>query len=288
MRAWQHIVLLLALTSFVICTADAIDEYSLKRRRALQMADNQPEAAYEAFLHLTEHAANPYQQSDALEQAAMILANAGNYERAIALALSIPLGPRAATVHMRLLAQSKQWQPIIDYYANADFSQAPASLAEEAFYIRGKAFRESGRKAEALDDLVNASYYSHNPQLYFDLAKLALELGNDPIAAEACLYARLNMPARAGWQFYESTRTRAAILRRNGFYDLALAELDVAGEVKSGFTAVELIAERAAVLAAMGNSEEAIKLYEKALATDGIYTVQQNAINTALQKLRQQ
>lgn len=265
----------------------AVDSYSWERRSALRMVQNdQPNEAVNAFLILADTAANPYQQSDAIEQAAMIVAREGDSERAVNLALSIPLKPNAKTVHMRLLARNEQWNTIIEHYANTDFSAWPPSIAEEAFYTRGRAFRELDKKPEAEADFIEAARRSQNAQIFFNLGRLAMELGNDPIAAEAFRYARLNMPNRAGWQFYEAIRSRARILHRNGLHTLALAELDEAGEAGPSFTAVSLLIDRAAILADMGETAAAIQIYEDALTIEGIYRVQQNTINDALQRLR--
>lgn len=279
------LVLLLSLGS----ASAAVDSYYWERRSALGMAqDDQPHAAVEALLELAGNAANPYQRSDALEQAAMIAARAGDTDQALSLAQDIPLKPNATVVYMRLLANNQRWDEIIETYSDTDFSDWPPSIAEEAFYTRGRAFRENARKPEAQADFIEAARRSQNAQIFFDLGRIAADLGNDATAAEAFKYARLNMPDRAGWQFYDAIRSRAQILRRNGLNTLALAELDEAGDMAPGFTAVSILIDRAAILANMGENKQAIQLYQQALAVEGIYTIQENTINSALQQLRQE
>ncbi len=267
-----------------ISSSNAFDSYRWQRYAVLQQVKDNPTAAIDGFIELAANARNDYQASDALEQAAMLALAGKDFNRALALAGKIPLPSHAAAVRLRILASGEKWQQITDEFATTDFSDGPPSLAAVAYHIRGRAFLQAGDKNRAESDFIAAARRSDKVQVFFDLGNIAMELGNDVIAADAFLNAQRAMDSPSGWQYYATIRSRAAILRRNGFYEYALQELDKAGD-GTGFTHISILIDRAGILTAMGRTDEAVELYKHALTIDGIYTIQENTINAELGKL---
>jgi tetratricopeptide (TPR) repeat protein len=268
----------------VACNVGSAD-YVADRRNAMALFDaKRHEEALKAFLKMTVTAQNDYQRSDAFEQAAMSSHHLKREDEAMQLAARIPRFPQARTVRMRLMAERAMWQAIIDEFRNDDISKWPRSTAGEAFYLRGKAYRQMNDLEAARRDLAQAARRNTRVDVFFELAGVCDSLKRDVEAMDAYLNVLRALPDPDGWMFHTAVSARAAILLRNGKHEYALEELDKA-DAATGYWRVHNLKLRAAVLKAMGRKAEALAAYAQALAVKGIYPVQRSEIEAALKTI---
>ncbi|MFC1453966.1 tetratricopeptide repeat protein [Verrucomicrobiota bacterium] len=278
-----HIVTATLLIGMSVSTARA--DYTADRQAALAMvAAKQHEQALAAFLVMGETAQNDYQRSDAFEQAAMCALTLQRLDEALRLADRIPLRPHARTVRMRLMAEQKQWQQIVDTFKDVDPSDWPRSAAGEAFYLRGLAYCKLKDLESARRDLTAAAQRRLKTDVFFELAGVCMALKRDVDAMDAWLGVQRTLKDVGGWQYYTSITARAGILLRNGKYNCALKELDKVNRT-SGYWLVKCLKLRGAVLTAMDRKTEAKAIYEEALKTKGISDIQKKNIEAALNNI---
>jgi len=283
--AWR-----ISAVAIVVCAACAAApaDYASDRQAALALVyAKQHKQALAAFLKMSETAQNDYQRSDAFERAAMCAQQLQRTDEALQLAARIPSLPHARTVRMRIMAEQKRWQDIVNEFRGDQIAFWPRSAAWEAFHIRGLAYRRLNDLTAARRDLAEAARRSDRSQVFFDLAGVCVALKRDVEAMDAYLNVQRALPNPSGWQFYTAVISRANILLRNGIHEYALEELDKAGNVR-GYWLVKTLRTRAAILAAMGRKAEAQDVYRAALKTDGVRDAQKRAIEAALEQLQKQ
>lgn len=274
----------LATATLLLGISEAIagNDYAADRKAALELvAAKQHEQALASFLALGATAQNDYQRSDAYEQAALCALALRRPEEAFRLAEKIPSRPHAIAVRMRLMAELRQWQQIVDTFKDQDLSRWPRSAAGEAFYLHGLACRQLNDLETARQSLAEAARLRTRTDVFFELAKVCTELRRDVEAMDAWLSVQRMLGGVGGWQFYTSIAERAGILLRNGMNDCALRELDKA-KGAAGYWLVQCLKLRGAALAAMDRKAEAKAVYEEALKTNGILDIQKKEIKEAL------
>jgi tetratricopeptide (TPR) repeat protein len=268
-----------------ISGAIAHADYAADRKAALALvAAKQHEQALAVFLAMGKTAQNDYQRSDAFEQAAVCALALQRPDEALQLAGKIPSRPHARAIRMRLMAEQKQWQQIVDTFKDDDPSGWPRSAAGEAFYLRGLAYRQLKDLEAARRDLAEAAQRRPGTDVFFELAGVCTELKRDVEAMDVWLGVQRTLEDIGGWQFYTSIMARAGILMRNGMHDCALRELDKAKSA-TGYWQVQCLKLRGAALTAMDRKTEAKAVYEEALKTKGIADIQKKEIEAALNNI---
>lgn len=243
-----------------------------------------------AFLALAQGELSEFQKSDALEQAAILSNRLKRVDEAIALARQIPLAHVAKAVEMQILSDHRKRRELIGRFGKEDFSTWPDRLIGNAAHCRGKAYYalKDGKAAERDLKLATEHLLEDNS---LGLAQIALgdtyrRLLKDRDKALLCYreaYRRRNVYKRSN-----AIMNAAAILREQGKTEAALKELALIpmDRVTLPYWRTRALTSWAGALAGAGRKDEAIAMYEEALALKGITDRTREACRTAVARLQ--
>jgi len=275
----------------ISCCMHLSADYISDREAAIKMVEaGKYEEALAAFVRMAEGDVTDFQKSDALEQAALCANRLERYDQAMKLAQSIPLQPVSKTVQMRLMADNRKWNELIDKFKDEDIDNWPESVAGEAFYLRGRTYYFLKNGAAAAADLEKAVEYLMED----NIKGLALNtlgdtyqhlLKDDDRAIET--YRRV-YDTRNICKHCHAAMGIANVLARQEKYDEALQELariDMA-KVNHAYWNGAMLAAFGNVLAKQGKKAEAVAKYKEALRLEGVSSWQKEAWMKALKNLQ--
>lgn len=288
---------LLGLFGMLLLAATAAwADYPAERKAALELVKaGKHEEALAAFEKMAAAATSNVQKADALEQAAMCAVQLKQPDRAMEIAGRIPIEANATMVQMRLMTGARKYQEVVDKWGSLDVSNWPDAVAAEALWYRGRC-HSALRKGDAAEadlklamDMIPEGYM--RGQVAMSRAENLLNVVKDQDKALAAYVELQDIEIkrdRWGWMYLTAITQTAAIQRGLGKLDDAQATLDKVDHttMKSGHWATQMRMARAEVLAARGETDKAIAMFEETLTSAGPAEHQKTAIQKRIDELK--
>lgn len=228
--------------------------------------------AQAAFTALADYPkATDLQKSRALTAAATCARSLRNYEEASKLAALIPLETIAKTSQMENLLAQRNWNDIVEQFADEDLQQWPFTQVGTAAFARGRAHYgvKNGEKAEADFQLAldfTSDIRTRTSLLGAIARNREIVLKDDDLALETYRRIAASKTNTGGADYFSGLQGAARLLTRQGKFDEALKILDQVDANKMGGTWTgSMLMSRASTLQAAGRKEEAIKVYHAVL-----------------------
>jgi len=268
-----------------------VTDYLIESRAAVDlMRRGKLDEALAAYLSLAERDnVNDYQNSAALEQAALCARNLRHYDRAAELAERIPIETVANTVRMQNLLARRKSNELIEQFGNEDLTRWPFWKAGEAYFARGRAYvsAASGDKAEA--DLQSALELTSDSRTRISILlhigrNRETVLKDDAAALETYQRITAQTGNTGSADYFCGVQGAARILTRRGRFDDALATLRrVEIDELRGHWRGAMFRSLGDALKTAGRNKDALAAYREVLeeteASDGDRKAAEDAIN---------
>lgn len=266
-------------------------DYVLDRRAAIELVKaGKNEEALEAFVALAGIATSDFQKSDALDLAARAADRLKQPERALELALEIPLPAVSKACRMYLLEGQRKWKEMLEQFQDEDIDAWPDELKGDALFLRGGAhyILKNGTAAER--DLKLAAEYLIDPNSrglclnrLGDTWRDLLKDDAQAIAAYRQVYATGNV-----YKHCQAAICITAILKSQGKSADAVREFDriPLDQVTAPYWRSALLVSHAGALAAAGRTDDAITYYQQVQAMQDVPEATRRESAAALKKLQ--
>ena len=267
-------------------------DYLETRRAAFElMAQREYAETLTAFTAMAEGDVTDFQESDALEQAAVCARALKRFDLAMELAGRIPIDAVAKTVRMRNLLAMRKPKELVGHFKDEDMITWPFWKAGEGFYLRGRAFADTGAGREAEADLAKALEFTTDNRVRLDVwlalgANRENNLKNAAAALEA--YQQIAGASRNNGSatYYRGVQGAARILRKNGKFDDALAILQKVDVAKlRGYWHGSMLVALGDTLTAAGREDEALAAYREVLTDENVSAADRKAAEEAIRTI---
>jgi tetratricopeptide (TPR) repeat protein len=266
----------------------------LEARRAASALASQGERAeaLTAFSQMAEREVTDFQKSDALEQAAYCARGLNQLDRAVELADRIPLEPVAKAVRMQNLLALRKPAELIAQFRDEDISTWPFWKAGEGYYLRGRAYADTGAGREAEADLTKGLEFTTDSRSRQDVW-LALGANREnslkDTAGALAAYRRIvETPKHHGnATYFRGIQGAARMLHERGEYDEALAILrKVDIDELRGYWHASMLLAVGRTLAGAGKTDQALAVYREVLDDETAHANHRKAAQDAIQAIK--
>lgn len=282
---WLSIVLTVSLA------ATALADYPADRKAAANLMNTgKTTEAMAAFTTLAAGEVTDAQKSDALDQAGRCAIRLNQFDKAIEIALQIPLKPVSITLQMDILDNQQKSPEILSKFKDEAIDAWPDQYKGQGFFARGRAafYQKNGALAEA--DLVKAIQYLADDN---EKGEAINHLGDTyriilKDNAKAIATYRTITTTRNEYKHAYAAIALAGIFAGQKEFDQAFAEL---GKIKmeqmeSPYWRVSMLMGYGSTYTAQGKKTEAAAKYREALQVKGIETYHKAACEKALAELQ--
>ncbi len=281
----------LAVLAITLFAASALADYPADRKAAMDLRNaGKTEEAMAAFVKLAGSEVTDVQKSDALDQAVRCALRLSQNDRAMELALQIPIKPASITAQMTVMDQTYKSLEIVTKFKEENIDAWPDVYKGDGFLRRGYAALISKDAAMAEADLKKAVEYLTNDDAKGDaenhLGDTYRTLLNDN--AKAMETYRLVYKTRNEYKQAYAAIAVAGILTSQKEFDAAIQELQKVPLAKMDtpqWRGTMLIAY-GNTYAAQGKKPEAIAKYQEALQVKGLPAYHKTTCEKALQELQ--
>ncbi|MCH5377154.1 MAG: tetratricopeptide repeat protein, partial [Planctomycetes bacterium] len=268
------------------------DYLQARRTASALMTSGSQAEALTAFTAMADGEVTDFQKSDALEQAAICARALKDFDRAMELADQIPLEAVAKTVRMHNLLAMRKPDQLIERFEDEDIGAWPFWTAGAAWFVRGRAFAETGDGPRAESDLQKALEFTTENRARLDIwlvlgGNRETNLKDDAAALQAFQQIALENRNNGSATYFRGVQGAARILSRQGKHDDALDTLrivDVSG--LRGYWYGAILLATGETLKAAGRSDEALAAYRKLVADDSVIPQHRDAAQQAIQTMR--
>ena len=248
---------------------DSVTDFILaSQTAAAMMRDRKPQEALEAYVALaTDRKLTDFQKSAALVQAAGCARALENFERADALAAQIPLQSVAKTVRMENLLAQREWETLIEQFADEKIRDWPFWQIGAGSFARGRALHAAGQgKAAAVDLLLALAFtpasrerLSIQGTLADNYEKVLADDDKALLVYQEIVESRTNTGSA---DYFSALQGAARILTRRREFEEALNILNQVN-VKDlrGYWRGSMLLARGSTLSAAGRNKEALQTY---------------------------
>ena len=228
--------------------------------------------AQEIFVKLADAAATPQAKADSLCYVAFCLNGRKKYDEALEAAKKIEFRP--VSVNTQMIIMGTKPKEIIEAFKDEDFSGWPESIKGEGYYRRGYSYSKLQNTDAAIKDLEKSVEFYPEDKKLLPLGTLAgiYEVMKDD---QKALDTHLKIQALASSKataftinsYNNSTSACASILKRQGKYDDAVAELQkIDLEKSNGALKFQILKSFGEIYEVQGKKSEAIAKYKEAVA----------------------
>jgi len=271
-----------------------VTDYLIAERAANELLRQRKlDEALDAYLALAAgDDVNEYQQSAALEQAALCARSLQGYDRAAQLAGRIPIEAVAVVVRMQNLLAQRKWTELIEQFGGGDLTQWPFWKAGEALHYRGRAFSVTGRGKEAEADLEMALELTTDSRARMDIWLVLGENRENNLKEDAAALEAYQQIAEASKNtgsatYYRGIQCAARMLRKAGEIEKALATLRKVDIAKlRGYWHGSMLLALGETLKSAGRNDEALAAYQEVLADDTVIPQHREAAQKAIQAIK--
>jgi len=272
------------------CSLSVFADYVSDREAAVKLVKGRKyEEALAAFKKMSEGKVTDFQESDALEQAALCLNALKRYSEAMKIAKTIPIEPMSKTMQMRILSSSRKCKELHTRFKDQDIDAWPDHVKAHAFTTRGKCAARVKDAKLAVADLTKALAYTTKSNdkgnllnalggVYRDLVK------DDDKAIE--VYRRTFRESHTYKQSHAAIAVAGILLRRGKPEDAQKELRRIDHKKMRGYWRAVMLAAHGRVLAAMGKKEKAIAHYAEAMKVKGASAHTVKTCKTAIDKLQ--
>ncbi len=249
--------------------------------------------ALTAFLTLAEREdLTPLQRSRTLQHAATCARLLGDHEQATALTARIPLEPIAKTVTMENHLAQRDWEGIVETFAEEDFAAWPFWQVGAGAFARGRAYVSAKKGKEADADLILALETTADSRTRMSILRTLGQsretvLQDDEAALEIYRQMADTTTNTGSAEYYYGIQGAARILTRKGAFDEALAILDrIPADRISGSWSSSMQLVRGQTLEAAGRRDAALETFQAVIANPSVLSSHQATAEAAIQRLQ--
>lgn len=227
--------------------------------------------AQEMFVKVAEVVSTPQAKADCLFYAAFSLNGQKKYDEAIEMAKKIEIKPISIVCQMSIMGWNGKFNELIEAFKEEDINAWPEAYRGEGFFRRGYSYSKLKNTDAAIMDLEkSAEYYSDERAKMNSLGTLASiyeSLKDDPKTLDTYQRIQLLASIKGTAPYNNAMISRASILKRQGKYEEALADLQkidtgkLAGDMK--FQILKISGE---IYEAQGKNSDAVARYKEAVA----------------------